>query len=98
MTDPNDPITGGVVTVPGYGTDRPMTLPNGETVWASNSEGLTKREYFAAKAHVPDVIVKAYAVSAELEGLEGLKLMVSLIARTKLMIADALIAELNKQP
>jgi hypothetical protein len=58
--------------------------------------GLTKREYFAAMAIVPEFLVHAIANKMP-DGREGLTMIKTFIIEMKIEMADALIAELNKK-
>lgn len=105
MTNPDDPANAGVVTIPGYGPNRPVTLPNGETVLASNSEGLTKREYFAAMAmqglmncdETGTVLDAEFELGIPKGTYNYKKHWPMIVALRACGYADALIAELNKE-
>ena len=80
----------GVEGIPGYGNSAPIQLPNGETGWIGYSQGMTLRDYFAAKAMQGELAAQSVELGEYTLGC------LKLLAEKAYRIADAMLEERNK--
>lgn len=83
----NDPAFSNLVRGGGY---EPLTGNGYEPI------GMSKREYFAAIAEVPEFMIQAMAKNVH-DGVGGSEILAQLIARMKVRIGDFLIDRLNEE-
>lgn len=87
MINPDDPA---------FSTTCESQFDHIDTIYKGNMCcGLTKREYFAAQAEVPEFMVKTLAENVS-NGIDGAVKLAKFIAVMKMFIANELISELNK--
>jgi hypothetical protein len=91
MSDTNNPAFPSPIGLQGYGTSRPVLLPDGSTGWEEYSTGMTLRDYFAAKALNGMLSCEKLASDAAQAGIKPAQ-YASGLATASYLFADAMIA------